>query len=315
MTSYGPLLQFALLSGFVLAVTLTLLIGAFERPLRRALWGKAPSQRARVSWWMLVTPALAGIAYTALTIAMPSMFDSSARFAATCSAHADALLHLCVWHPSGNGQSAWLWGALALLAGYAAWLASRAAVGLWRARRTLASMVRLSWRPGHPDKLRVLDVDQPMALACGVGNGHILLSTSLMRRLDPTQLRVVLAQHGYLSKEDWPELEANLCELNPDLVLVALGVPRQELWTQRLNAIQTGVWMGVGGSFDVWAGLKERAPKWTSRFQLEWLYRLLQDPSRWRRYLALPKFVWAVLLSESQRKPAKQKQATGRTTE
>ncbi|HHM9420596.1 TPA: hypothetical protein ACRMDH_004688 [Pseudomonas aeruginosa] len=73
MTSYGPLLQFALLSGFVLAVTLTLLIGAFERPLRRALWGKAPSQRARVSWWMLVTPALAGIAYTALTIAMPSI--------------------------------------------------------------------------------------------------------------------------------------------------------------------------------------------------------------------------------------------------
>ncbi|HHW1924388.1 TPA: M56 family metallopeptidase [Pseudomonas aeruginosa] len=203
MTSYGPLLQFALLSGFVLAVALTLLIGAFERPLRRALWGKAPSQRARVSWWMLVTPALAGIAYTALTIAMPSMFDSSARFAATCSAHADALLHLCVWHPSGNGQSAWLWGALALLAGYAAWLASRAAVGLWRARRTLASMVRLSWRPGHPDKLRVLDVDQPMALACGVGHGHILLSTSLMRRLDPTQLRVVLAhEQAHIANRD-----------------------------------------------------------------------------------------------------------------
>lgn len=84
MTSYGPLLQFALLSGFVLAVTLTLLIGACERPLRRALSGKTPYQRARVSWWMLVTPALAGIAYTAMTIAMPSMFDDSARFAAAC---------------------------------------------------------------------------------------------------------------------------------------------------------------------------------------------------------------------------------------
>ncbi|MDA9661489.1 WecB/TagA/CpsF family glycosyltransferase, partial [bacterium] len=129
------------------------------------------------------------------------------------------------------------------------------------------------------------------------------------------ELRLVLAQHGYLTDEEWPQLEANLSELNPDLVLVALGVPRQELWVERLKASQTGVWMGVGGSFDVWAGLKERAPKWTSRFQLEWLYRLLQEPSRWRRYLALPKFVWAVLLSESQRKPAKQKQATGRTTE
>lgn len=203
MMSYGPLLQFALLSGFVLAVTLTLLIGTCERPLRRALSGKSPYQRARVSWWMLVTPALAGIAYTAMTIAMPSMFDDSARFAAACSAHADTLLHLCVWHPSGNGQSAWLWGALALLAGYAVWLALRAVVGLWRARRTLASMVRLSWRPGYPDKLRVLDVDQPMALACGVENGHILLSTSLMRRLDPTQLRVVLAhEQAHIANRD-----------------------------------------------------------------------------------------------------------------
>ncbi|HFX1916435.1 TPA: M56 family metallopeptidase [Pseudomonas aeruginosa] len=203
MTSYGPLLQFALLSGFVLAVTLTLLIGACERPLRRALSGKAPSQRARVSWWMLVTPALAGITYAVMTIAMPSMFDDSARFAAACSAHADTLLHLCVWHPSSNGQSAWLWGALALLAGYAAWLAARAAAGLWRARRTLASLVRLSGRPGHPDKLRVLEVEQPMALACGVGRGHILLSTSLMRRLNPMQLRVVLAhEQAHIANRD-----------------------------------------------------------------------------------------------------------------
>lgn len=193
MIGYGPLLQFALLSGFVLAVTLAVLIGACERPLRRALSGKTPDQRARVSWWMLVTPALAGFAYTAMTIAMPSMFDYSPRIASACSAHTDALLHLCVWHPSGIGQSAWIWGALALLAGYAAWLALRAAVGLWRARRPLAAMVRLSGRPGHPDRLHVLDVDQPMALAWGVGRGHILLSTSLMRRLDPTQLRVVLA--------------------------------------------------------------------------------------------------------------------------
>ena len=78
-------------------------------------------------------------------------------------------------------------------------------------------------------------------------------------RLPHPELRLVLAQHGYLSEEDWPELEASLCELNPDLVFVALGVPRQELWTQRLKATQTGAWMGVGGSFDVWAGLKERA--------------------------------------------------------
>ncbi|MEN1443683.1 M48 family metalloprotease, partial [Pseudomonas aeruginosa] len=72
-----------------------------------------------------------------------------------------------------------------------------------RARRTLASLVRLSGRPGHPDKLRVLDVEQPMALACGVGRGHILLSTSLMRRLNPMQLRVVLAhEQAHIANRD-----------------------------------------------------------------------------------------------------------------
>ena len=80
-----------------------------------------------------------------------------------------------------------------------------------------------------------------------------------------------------------------------DLVLVALGVPRQETWIQRLHHGQPGLWMGVGGSFDVWSGTKQRAPSWMGRFQIEWLYRLIQEPSRWRRMLALPAFAWAVL--------------------
>ncbi len=128
-------------------------------------------------------------------------------------------------------------------------------------------------------------------------------------------LRLVLAQHGYLVEDAWAGLEAQLSELNPDLVLVALGVPRQELWAQRHRASQSGLWMGVGGSFDVWAGVKQRAPAWTSRLQLEWLYRFLQEPSRWRRYLALPHFVLSVLLSGNQLKPAKQKQAIEKTGE
>lgn len=203
MANYGQLLQFAWLSGFVLAVTLVLLVGACERPLRRALWEKTPAQRARVTWWILVTPALAGIAYTAMTVAVSVLLDDPARFAAACSAHADTLLPLCVWHPSSNGQSAWLWGALAVLAAYAAWLATRAAAGLWRARRTLAAMVRLSRRPGHPGTLHVLDVEQPMALAFGLTHGHILLSHSLLRRLDATQLQVVLAhEQAHIANRD-----------------------------------------------------------------------------------------------------------------
>ena len=101
--------------------------------------------------------------------------------------------------------------------------------------------------------------------------------------------------HGYQDPELWPGLEEQLRAARPDLVLVALGVPRQETWIQRLHQGQPGLWMGVGGSFDVWSGTKERAPAWMGRLQIEWLYRLIQEPSRWRRMLALPAFAWAVL--------------------
>ena len=101
--------------------------------------------------------------------------------------------------------------------------------------------------------------------------------------------------HGYQESELWPGIEAELLQAKPDLVLVALGVPRQETWIQRLHGGQPGLWMGVGGSFDVWSGTKERAPAWMGRLQIEWLYRLIQEPSRWRRMLALPAFAIEVL--------------------
>ncbi|MEB3350827.1 MAG: WecB/TagA/CpsF family glycosyltransferase, partial [Cyanobacteriota bacterium] len=55
------------------------------------------------------------------------------------------------------------------------------------------------------------------------------------------------------------------------------------------------LWMGVGGSFDVWSGSKKRAPGWMGALNVEWLYRLLQEPTRWRRMLALPAFAREVI--------------------
>lgn len=108
-------------------------------------------------------------------------------------------------------------------------------------------------------------------------------------------LDLVFTIHGYQQPEAWPGIEAELQEAQLDLVLVALGVPRQETWIQRLHQGQPGLWMGVGGSFDVWSGTKERAPRWMGRLHIEWLYRLIQEPKRWRRMLALPAFVLAEL--------------------
>ncbi|MCS5698003.1 WecB/TagA/CpsF family glycosyltransferase [Cyanobium sp. FGCU-52] len=117
----------------------------------------------------------------------------------------------------------------------------------------------------------------------------------LRLRRELPALNLVFSVDGYQQPADWPLLESELLALDPDLVLVALGVPRQELWIHGLAGRRRGLWMGVGGSFDVWAGIKKRAPSWMGALQIEWLYRLIQEPSRWRRMLALPEFFWAVL--------------------
>lgn len=82
-----------------------------------------------------------------------------------------------------------------------------------------------------------------------------------------------------------------------DVLLVAYGAPKQDLWLAR-NLAKTGaaVGIGVGGSFDFIAGVARRAPPWVQRLGLEWLHRLVLEPWRWRRQLTLPYFVWLVLL-------------------
>ncbi len=129
------------------------------------------------------------------------------------------------------------------------------------------------------------------------------LLTRLRRQLP--ELDLVFTAHGYQQGPAWPGLEEQLLSCRPDLVLVALGVPRQETWIHGLAGRRGGLWMGVGGSFDVWAGSKKRAPAWMGRLQIEWLYRLLQEPSRWRRMLSLPAFLLAVLRERRPSAPAR----------
>jgi N-acetylglucosaminyldiphosphoundecaprenol N-acetyl-beta-D-mannosaminyltransferase len=84
----------------------------------------------------------------------------------------------------------------------------------------------------------------------------------------------------------------------PDMLFVAFGAPAQDLWIARNQPrLQVPVAMGVGGSLDFVAGVTRRAPEWVQRIGLEWLYRLIREPWRWRRQLALPRFVWHVLRS------------------
>ena len=83
------------------------------------------------------------------------------------------------------------------------------------------------------------------------------------------------------------------------ILLVALGVPKQEKWIrQHLYELGPCVCMGVGGTFDVLSGQVDRAPVWMQHHRLEWLYRLYKEPSRFKRMLALPRFMLAVKCSK-----------------
>lgn len=108
---------------------------------------------------------------------------------------------------------------------------------------------------------------------------------------------------GYYSQEEIEQVVANINKLKPDILLVALGVPKQEVFIQQyLKELDVPLSIGVGGSFDILAGTATRAPAWMQRVSLEWFYRLLKEPRRFKRMLALPKFILAVLKQKLTRK-------------
>ena len=113
-------------------------------------------------------------------------------------------------------------------------------------------------------------------------------------------------------KKRYQKLECDWCQGEPELrneevlkkinsfktdyLIVAYGMKRQEEWIERnLPKLKVKIVMGVGRSFDYYSGELKRAPEWIRKMGLEWLYSLFREPKRWKRQLALPKFVWMVL--------------------
>ena len=110
-------------------------------------------------------------------------------------------------------------------------------------------------------------------------------------------LNIVGTHSGFFSADEEQGIIEDIRSKGTRILLVALGVPKQEKWiSEHLYELGPCVCMGVGGTFDVLAGKACRAPKWMQDNRLEWLYRLLKEPTRFKRMLALPKFVAAVKL-------------------
>ena len=118
-------------------------------------------------------------------------------------------------------------------------------------------------------------------------------AATLLRRRYPT-LTVAGALHGYFTDEG--SVIAQIRRTSPHILLVGLGFPRQELWiAAHRERLGVPVIMGVGGTFDVLAGRVRRAPRWVQNLGLEWVYRLVQEPRRWRVVIGLPHLVYLAL--------------------
>ena len=109
-------------------------------------------------------------------------------------------------------------------------------------------------------------------------------------------VKIVGTHHGYFRNEGPAEVLADITRTQPDILLVGMGSPYQETFIdENLARCGVPVGSGVGGSFDVLSGRVQRAPEIFIRLRLEWLYRIASDRKRWKRALALPRFVLKVL--------------------
>ena len=159
---------------------------------------------------------------------------------------------------------------------------------------------------GTPLKERVTGIDLVYAICeeaakqdwkiylLGAAEG--VAAEAAKRLMDRYHCDIIGTYNGFL--KDPAVNQAVLDELSakkPQIVLVAMGAPRQEYWiTEHMHKLPSAVYMGIGGSLDVISGNLKRAPLWMQKLSLEWLYRVIKQPSRFKRVLALPKFMRAV---------------------
>ena len=205
---------------------------------------------------------------------------------------ADALLSADVCYPDGVG---------------AVWAAERqgARVGVAGREVSAGAPPAVGPRAGPVERVPGIDLAQRvLELAAGRGlavyflgaaDGVAAEAARRQAELLPG-LRIAGTHHGYFSPAEEQDVLRQVRESGARILLAAMGAPRQELFLQRnRDRLGVGVALGVGGSFDVWAGAVRRAPAWTRRARVEWLYRLAVDPRRARRQVALPRYAAQVV--------------------
>lgn len=132
-----------------------------------------------------------------------------------------------------------------------------------------------------------------------VGSSKEVIEETISRLYkDFPKIKIVGCRDGYLKDGEEEVLLKDIIRTKPNVVFVAMGSPKQEFLMQRLLLEYPALYMGLGGSFDIYTGKINRAPEAFQKLGLEWFYRLLKEPTRWRRQLNLGQFFIKIVLNK-----------------
>lgn len=140
--------------------------------------------------------------------------------------------------------------------------------------------------------------EYPIALIGAKEEILVKANDSLLK--EHPNLKITYKHNGFFDENEENKMINELKQIEPKLILVALGVPKQEYFIDKLKKqLNKTIFIGVGGSFDVWSGEVKRAPIAFRKLGCEWLYRLLMQPSRFKRiFPTLPLFLLKVIMSK-----------------
>ena len=167
---------------------------------------------------------------------------------------------------------------------------------------------------GRPvkEKIAGIEVMDSIVKKCEKENKGIYLLGSTKQTVDMCnsnlqtkypQLNILGSHDGYFEMDNCEEILKDIEKVNPHVLFVAMGCPRQEIFIAKyMDRLHCSVFMGVGGSFDIISGNVKRAPKWMINLGMEWLFRVVKEPFRVKRLSSIPKFILMVIKDKHKRK-------------
>lgn len=170
-----------------------------------------------------------------------------------------------------------------------------------------AGVVVAMHKSGHPEAVRIAGCDlwldivkesyKEKSFYLIGGKQAVIDDTVRMLRQDFEGIQIVGYRNGYLkSDEERMAVIDDVVAKKPDVVFVAMGSPAQELLMSDMMKLHPAIYQGLGGSFDVYTGRVKRAPLWWQKHNVEFLYRFLKQPQRYKReYYRLKFLVWMLL--------------------